>query len=249
MSDEECGVCAATGSMSSQNGPAAFAVTTPEKIVGIYGLRCRTTNKWYVGQSLDVGYRWNQYRLMRCKDQRKLYNAMRKYGVEDFEFVLIERCEAVDWILDYREMYWIRTLNGVVNGYNIQLGGRRGTYKHSRISIEKCRVGNLGRKLSDDHKRKIGLKSAGHTLSAEVRRIISEKCKGKVRSDDTKRRISAAMVGRRRRPFTAEHRRKIGLANLGNTGRLGQTLTAEHRQKLRNVALLREKLKREMRVV
>ena len=27
-------------------------------LCGIYGLRCKTANKWYVGQSIDILSRW-----------------------------------------------------------------------------------------------------------------------------------------------------------------------------------------------
>lgn len=96
-------------------------------VTGIYGLRNKTNGKWYVGQSLDICKRWKSYRALKCKSQPKIYAALKKYGYESFEKVVIEECESVDWVLDYREMYWIRRFNSVANGYNVSHGGSTNT--------------------------------------------------------------------------------------------------------------------------
>lgn len=37
--------------------------------------------------------------------QTKLYNAMRKHGIENFSFEVIEECSSLE--LNEREIYWI----------------------------------------------------------------------------------------------------------------------------------------------
>jgi group I intron endonuclease len=102
------------------------------QITGIYGLKNKLNGKWYVGQSLDAIGRLKDYKQGRCKSQPKIYRALLKYGNDSFEKVIIERCEAVPWILDYREIYWIKFYNSVENGYNCSYGGTGGTIESKR---------------------------------------------------------------------------------------------------------------------
>jgi group I intron endonuclease len=119
-----------------------------ETCCGIYGLRCKTTNKWYVGQSKNIDSRWSEYKRNKTKKQPKLHNAMTKYGYDGFDKILIEYCDNIDWILDYREMFWIRTLDSIKNGYNIREGGN--TSKISEETKVKLRNLNLGKKMSPE---------------------------------------------------------------------------------------------------
>lgn len=209
MNDDLHQECEATGNTSPKKEPVPSNATT--KLVGIYGLRNKISGKWYVGQSVNIAKRWNDYKNHRCRRQPKLYNALKKYGFEAFDKVLIETCNRVTWILDYREMYWIRVLNSFRSGYNSTEGGR----------------GSLGRAVSEDTRKLIGNKSKlrRHTPETiekirEARtlqpptpmrlehlerlrilsktRIVSEKTKekmrlshlGKTHSEETKRKMS-----------------------------------------------------------
>lgn len=46
-----------------------------------------------------------------------LYQDMRKYGVENFHFEILEKCNIEK--LDERERYWIKKLDTHTKGYNI----------------------------------------------------------------------------------------------------------------------------------
>lgn len=46
---------------------------------------------------------------------------MDKYGIENFDFYILEECEPVE--LDDREIYWIDALDTYNHGYNMTLGG------------------------------------------------------------------------------------------------------------------------------
>lgn len=103
----------------------------------VYRISCNTTDKWYVGQTLintesrkkknafdAISYRLNQHCLNAMKgreDCPKLYNAIRKYGIESFKVDVLEVCSVE--ILNERETYFIDKLNVVKNGYNIASGG------------------------------------------------------------------------------------------------------------------------------
>ncbi len=161
MNDEKCGVCVAIGSMSNQNEPAASDATTPEKIVGIYGLRHKLTGKWYVGQSMDIEDRWSQYRRLRCKSQPKLYHALKKYGYDSFDKVVLEKCPRDRHYLKEREDYWILQKDSINLGYNLV---------EARTSS-----GPRPKSVRD----RISQTLRGHTFSDETIRKISETLKGR----------------------------------------------------------------------
>lgn len=150
-------------------------MSVPNVCCGIYGLRNKVNDKWYVGQSLDIYDRWHEYDTLHCKSQRKLYAALLKYGVESFDKVVLEECSSSD--LDTKEDDWINTKDSIKNGYNCKGGGSHG--KMSDETREKIRQSLTGRKLSDDHKRRIGAKHSGKVISAETRKKISDKAKSR----------------------------------------------------------------------
>lgn len=73
-----------------------------EKICGIYKITNLVNGKVYIGQSIDIYRRWAQHKKIGrnlsedkySRDYDKvLYRAMRKYGVDSFEFSIVEKCE------------------------------------------------------------------------------------------------------------------------------------------------------------
>lgn len=93
----------------------------------IYEVINNINQKRYIGQTNDPARRFNEHK--RCqKDEEEvklLYNAIKKYGVENFTFNIIEGP-----IENYneREIYWIAYYNTYINnenswGYNMTEGG------------------------------------------------------------------------------------------------------------------------------
>jgi group I intron endonuclease len=91
---------------------------------GIYGLKNKITGKWYVGQSVDISRRLDDYAKGRHQGQRKLSDAILKHGYENFEQVVLEECSPS--LLDCRESFWINHHDAISNGYNIRSGRRGG---------------------------------------------------------------------------------------------------------------------------
>lgn len=91
----------------------------------IYKITNDINNKVYVGKTeSSLAKRFAEH----CKDsqkreeeQRPLYSAMRKYGVEHFSIELIEECDIE--MVSMREQYWIGFYKGYTDGYNATLGG------------------------------------------------------------------------------------------------------------------------------
>lgn len=50
-----------------------------------------------------------------------IYRAIRKYGLENFTFEVLEECPSE--LLNEREIYWINYFDSYYNGYNCTLGG------------------------------------------------------------------------------------------------------------------------------
>lgn len=97
----------------------------------IYKITNQINGKVYIGKTTesDIRIRWHQhrkdYKKQQCKN-RPLYNAMNKYGIENFIMEEIEQCDIS--ILNDRETYWINYYRAYVGwndckGYNATLGG------------------------------------------------------------------------------------------------------------------------------
>lgn len=98
-----------------------------EHISGIYLITNLITQEKYVGQSIDVATRWQQHQntAQNVKEQAKIYQAMREYGIENFSCRLLEACPKEQ--LDEKEIYWIDYYDSFNNGYNMTRGGQ-GSY-------------------------------------------------------------------------------------------------------------------------
>lgn len=80
----------------------------------------------------------------------KLYNAIRKYGIESFDVVIVAKSKNTKRLLEL-EKYWIKRLNTFKHGYNLTEGGE-GTFgwKPDIKWRRKLRKINLGKKYSPE---------------------------------------------------------------------------------------------------
>lgn len=91
-------------------------------MIGIYKIQNLIDGKIYIGQSVHIQARFNQHKSeAKNGNTRPLYNAIRKYGIENFSFEIIEECPKEK--LNEREVYWIKKYNSFNNGYNLTPGG------------------------------------------------------------------------------------------------------------------------------
>lgn len=110
-------------------------------ISGIYKITNIINNNAYIGLSIDVYGRWSSHKQRALKYStgkeydKVLYRAMRKYGIENFTFEVIEECPLEQ--LAEREKYWIAYFDTYHNGYNQTTGGE---------------VVNMGGELHPNHK-------------------------------------------------------------------------------------------------
>lgn len=88
----------------------------------IYKITNLINNKVYIGQSVHPERRWHEHIWGNNKYKSYIHSAIKKYGVENFLFEIIESN-----IENYneREIYWINfyQANNSLYGYNLTMGG------------------------------------------------------------------------------------------------------------------------------
>lgn len=91
----------------------------------IYCITNKLNEKKYVGKTTNsVDSRWKEHCSDCFKDRcnkRPLYDAMVKYGIENFSVETLEECHE-DFLSDL-ELFWINKLDTYNSGYNATLGG------------------------------------------------------------------------------------------------------------------------------
>jgi group I intron endonuclease len=137
---------------------------------GIYKI-INPNGKIYVGQSTDIEWRWEQYNKYpnSFRGQRKLYNSIMKYGVNNHKFEIIEECEVDN--LDDREIYW-GTHYGVLGDKGLTLKLGNGKQIVSPETKQKMSESIKGKKKG---KESIGSgRKAGFKYSDEVKQKMRE---------------------------------------------------------------------------
>lgn len=95
-------------------------------MIGIYKITNKINNKSYIGQSINIEQRWKEHKKriynLNCSEYNKpLYRSIRKYGLENFTFEVLEECSQE--LLNEKEQYWIKKFNSFEEGYNLTPGG------------------------------------------------------------------------------------------------------------------------------
>ena len=102
---------------------------------GIYKITNKINGHSYVGQSVDIERRWRQHiNFPKENSKYPLYQAFRKYGIENFIFEIIEICPLEK--LDEREIYFIAKYNSYHKGYNQTSGGSGSNHCKIKLSNE-----------------------------------------------------------------------------------------------------------------
>lgn len=93
-------------------------------ICGIYKITNQETNECYIGQAVDVAKRWKDH--AKCglgidtPANNKLYKAIEEYGIWNFSWELLEKCERIQ--LNEKEKYYIELYSSKEYGYNSSIG-------------------------------------------------------------------------------------------------------------------------------
>ena len=119
-----------------------------EEVGIIYGWYCTTTDKWYIGQTVNPEDRFKDHIKSSKNRHNTFYRAIRKYGLNNFIYCILEE-NVLRENLSMREMDWIEEYDSFYNGYNETLGG------------EGWRGHWLGKHRSEETKKKLSEKIKG----------------------------------------------------------------------------------------
>ena len=100
-----------------------IAVTKLLEDAGIYVLRCRPTEKCYIGKDSNLGIRAKQHLTLKCPKCRAIHAAIKKYGADAFDVELIPYPGISPEALGAVEKWKIAQLDSHRNGYNLTQGG------------------------------------------------------------------------------------------------------------------------------
>jgi group I intron endonuclease len=126
-------------------------------IVGLYIIKNKINNKIYIGSSNNILLRWWQHKNNAIKGSTKcpkLYSAIRKYGIDNFEWNILEECNVDELYL--KEQKWLDSNFDDAN-YNVS--------KYADAPMR-------NRKFSEEHCQKL--------KSARNKRVFSEETREKM---------------------------------------------------------------------
>lgn len=164
-------------------------------MIGIYKITNIITGDMYVGQSRNIKHRFHQHRSPKniATSNILVAIAMRKFGVSNFKFGVIEECTIE--MLDQKEMYWISKLHP---SYNKNEGGK-GNRGHKVSGKTKEKLAKAAKKqwnsYPDETKRYIldnnliGPRK-GHEVSLGTREKLRNANLGKKAKEETRRKMS-----------------------------------------------------------
>ena len=102
---------------------------------GIYKIENKINHHLYIGKAKNIETRWRQHKWegSHLRYKTPLYLALHKYGIENFDFIIIEEMslEQYQKIGNQREQYWIKYYDAYTkkDNYNITIGRRRNLRK------------------------------------------------------------------------------------------------------------------------
>lgn len=96
-------------------------------ITCIYLIKNKINNKVYIGQAVNYNRRIKEHKSRYNNKTEKternfLYRAMRKYGIENFDFSILQECPVSE--LNNLEQFYITKYDSLNNGYNMTAGGQ-----------------------------------------------------------------------------------------------------------------------------
>lgn len=115
------------------------------KSSGIYKITNLKNGHVYIGQSINIFNRIMYHHKIEYKNinsrcyNTRLYQALRKYGLENFEVSVLELCDSDE--LDEKEIQYISSYDSFKHGYNMTPGGQYWTETiHSSKTEEKRKL-------------------------------------------------------------------------------------------------------------
>ena len=142
----------------------------------IYKYENKLNHKVYIGQTTDLVNRKSSHRYKAAFEKNKFYNAVRKYGWDNFEFDVVAQIEentieSLANALDNLEVEFINRYDSFYNGYNSTSGGH--CYRGKAVSNEfreYCR----NRTYTEETRRKMSIAAHNRVVSEKTRKKLSD---------------------------------------------------------------------------
>lgn len=123
---------------------------------GIYQIYNKTTNKRYIGSSINIERRWVQHKSAlrnNSHHSKHLQNAWNKYGEESFEFICLEHCEPDELLFLEREYIEYYNTTNREFGYNTIQDVEQAMHTTAE-DWEKISKANSGKIWTDERRQK-----------------------------------------------------------------------------------------------
>jgi group I intron endonuclease len=190
----------------------------------VYRIINKKNGKSYVGfTSKSLEYRWKEhvYAALNRNSHYRLHAAIRKYGVDNFERVVLAETPDGHNALNVLEPHFIIEFDTRKNGYNTKPGGSNRGWKHTEEACRKMSLNNhwrgksrsgdlnpmFGQHQSDEVKRKISKANSGKT--PRLGAVLSEATKLKIKQKAVERYANGFKNPRRGKYHTSESLRKM----------------------------------------
>mgnify|MGYP001046668511 CR=1 FL=1 len=164
------------------------------------------SGKNYIGQAVCIKRRVNSYKALRCKSQPHIYNALKKYGWDNFTFEILATVDKIDEgfreTLNDLEIKYIEEFGGFTKGYNLTTGG--GVCVFSEETRLKMSNAKKGKKQTADH---IANSTKGRRASRTYE-PVSEKTKLKI-SKTLKQKYASGEITAAKQEFSKERRKQM----------------------------------------
>lgn len=132
---------------------------------GIYAIVNILNNKMYIGSTNTLRKRFRQHYAFLVRNNhvnKKLQNAVNKYGINNFKFVVLERCEPITKTLLLLEQKYIDEL---------------GYYNICKVAGKTTGIKGKGHPLSDLQRQNIILANKRRVYTDQMRKQISNRVK------------------------------------------------------------------------
>lgn len=188
----------------------------------VYAIRNLNTGRRYIGSAVQFSRRMSQHRhRLRLGNHHsaKLQASWVKHGEGAFVFEILETVSDPADLIATEQKWLDQAFAKQETLYNMRTTAesRRG-HVPSAATLEKQAAARVGRKLSPEHRKNIGLSLKGIRLTAERRARISAALTGYQRgpmSVETRQKMSAARKGVLKGPMSLEQRQKLSLVHAG----------------------------------
>jgi group I intron endonuclease len=161
----------------------------------IYKITNKINGKSYIGQTTQpIGYRWRKH-LRKESHCAALRASLIKYGSENFTIEEMCKAESLEQLNLLEQEFIVKFNTLTPNGYNMTTGGFNSSATDEvRLKLSAAKSGQnhpmFGKKLTKEHKARIGSALVGRSMSEKQKIMLSEIFTGRKLSIETKERIS-----------------------------------------------------------